>query len=425
MGEYVLNKSRLFTAASIALVVTAMTFAIRANLLGSLSEEFGLSLTQIGEIASAAFWGFAISMLIGGGVCDIVGIRLMYWVAFLSHILGLILTILSVGYWSLFLSTLLVGVANGFIESASYTMVSSIYTNEKSKKINEWHIWFPMGIVIGGLAAYGCTLLDFGWKVQMAVMIPPTLVYGFLFIGQKFPKSERVSMGVTNSEMIKACFGPLFIFMVFCMLITGATELGTNQWIAELLSAVGVPSILLLVFINSIMAISRYNAGTILKRTSSTGLLFFSAIFSFIGLQWLGLAEGYVAFLAAGVFAVGISFSWPTMIGFISENIPKSGPLGLSIMGSVGLLSTALIMPYFGSIYETQLSNAIPPGVDYQELLKSVVGSSNYNMLTEAKIIAGSYTLQFASILPAILIPAFGILLFISKKPKTIMSKKL
>lgn len=425
MDTYVLNKSRLFTAASIALVVTAMTFAIRANLLGPLGEEFGLSLSEIGEIASAAFWGFTVSMLIGGAICDIVGIRLMYWIAFLGHILGLILTILSVGYWSLFLSTLLVGLANGFIESASYTMVSSMYTNEKAKKINDWHIWFPMGIVIGGVIAYGCTLLDFGWKIQMAVMIPPTLFYGFMFLGQKFPKSERVTMGVSTSEMIRACFGPLFIFMVFCMLLTGATELGTNQWIAELLSAVGVPSILLLVFINGIMAIGRYNAGAILKRTSSTGLLFFSAVFSFIGLQWLGLAQGYVSFLAAGVFAVGICFFWPTMIGFVSENIPKSGPLGLSIMGSVGLLSTALIMPIFGRVYESQLSNAIPKGVNYQEILNAEVGSYNHNILNEAKVIAGSDTLMYASILPAILILAFGILFFVRKKRRTMAPKQI
>ncbi len=35
-----INRTRLFNASSLALVVTAMTFAIRANLLGVLGEEF-------------------------------------------------------------------------------------------------------------------------------------------------------------------------------------------------------------------------------------------------------------------------------------------------------------------------------------------------------------------------------------------------
>ena len=153
--------------------------------------------------------------------------------------------------------------------------------------------------------------------------------------------------------------------------------------------------------------------------------MFFSAVFSFIGLQWLGLAQGYVSFLAAGVFAVGICFFWPTMIGFVSENIPKSGPLGLSIMGSVGLLSTALIMPIFGRVYESQLSNAIPQGVNYQELLKSEVGSYDHTILNKAKVVAGSDTLMYASILPAILILAFGILFFIRKKHRTMAPKQV
>jgi len=228
-------------------------------------------------------------------------------------------------------------------------------------------------------------------------------------------------MGVYNREMMKECFRPLFIFMVCCMFLTGATELGTNQWIAELLSAVGVPSILLLVFINGIMAAGRYNAGTILKRISSTGLLFLSAIFAFIGLVWLGYAQGYAAFAAAGVFAIGICFFWPTMIGFVSENLPRSGPLGLSLMGAVGLLSTALIMPYFGQIYEVQLSGSIPNGVDLQVLENAVTGSKEANLWSQAKAIAGSKTLLYVSIMPAILIIAFGYLHFSRRNKKHVL----
>ena len=364
-----LNKRRLFNAASLALVVTAMTFAMRASLLGPLGEEFGLTLTEIGEVASAAFWGFTLAMFIGGPLCDVIGMGRMYLIAFVGHVAGIILTIYSGGYWSLFFSTLLVGIGNGFIESASYAMVSSMYTDEKAKKINEWHIWFPAGIVIGGVVAYLLTLAGAGWKIQMAVMLAPALLYGFLFFKQQFPQSERVVLGVSNAEMIKECLKPLFIFMICCMFLTAATELGTNQWIAELLSTVGVPSILLLVFINGIMVLGRYNAGTILKKLSTTGLLFFSAIFSFIGLLWLGYADGYTAFAAAGVFAVGICFFWPTMIGFVSENLPKTGPLGLSLMGGVGLLSTSLILPYLGLMYENQLLVAVPNGLT-MDLLK-------------------------------------------------------
>ena len=397
-----INKKRLFNASSLALVVTALTFAIRANLLGVLGQEFSLTPKEIGEITSAAFWGFTIAMFIGGPLCDYLGMRRMFFLAFIGHLLGIVLTIYSFGYYTLFFSTLLVGFGNGFVESASYAMVSSMYAEEKAKKINDWHIWFPGGIVIGGVLAYLLVLGGFGWKVQMFVMIPPTLAYGWMFYKQKFPTSERIRNGVSNKSMVKECFRPLFVVMIFCMFLTGATELGTNQWIVELLSNIGVPSILLLVFINGIMVIGRANAGFILKRVSITGLLFFSAVFAFIGLLWLGNAQGYAAFAAAGVFAVGICFFWPTMIGFVSEYLPKTGPLGMSLMGGVGLLSTSLFLPLFGLVYENQM-----------EML------AIQESITDIKLTAGANTLLHVSILPAFLIVLFGLLYFKRNKIKS------
>src|SRR5690606_16303587 len=277
-----INKNRIYNASCVALVVTALTFAIRANLLGVLGEEFSLSAMEVGHVAAAAFWGFTGAMLLGGVLCDVIGVGGLFLWAFLGHAHGIVLAIFAFDFWSLFISTLLVGFANGFVESSSYSMLSSIYSDhDKTKKINDWHIWFPGGIVIGGVLAYLLTLAGFGWKVQMVVMLIPTLVYGAMFWNQRFPKSERVTLGVTDKEMFRACLSPLFLFMFVCMLLTGATELGTNQWIVELLSAVGVPSILLLVFINGIMTIGRANAKHILKRLSVTELLICSAVFSF------------------------------------------------------------------------------------------------------------------------------------------------
>jgi len=353
-------------------------------------------------------------MFIGGPLCDWLGLGRMYLFAFCAHFLGIILTIFSSSYWPLFFSTLLVGIGNGFIESASYTMVSSMYPSEKTKKINDWHIWFPGGIVIGGVLAWLFSLAAVDWKIQMAVMIVPTIIYGVMFYKQVFPKSERVTLGISNAAMIKACFHPLFILMVFCMLLTAATELGTNQWIAELLSGLGIPSILLLVFINGIMAIGRANAGFVLTFFSSAGLLLVSAVFAFAGLLWLGYAQGYTAFAAAGVFAVGICFFWPTMIGFIAENLYRTGPLGLSIMGGTGLMSTALVLPIMGGIYADQLTIA-------EHQLQSA-GVQSLDLMEQVKMQAGASTLQIVAILPAVLIVCFGFLYIYMKKKKSIYS---
>jgi fucose permease len=114
----------------------------------------------------------------------------------------------------------------------------------------------------------------------------------------------------------------------------------------------GLHSILLLVWISGIMAVGRSVAGPIVHRFQPSGVLLGSADFSGIGLFLLSVSSGYWSFGAAAVFAVGITYFWPTMLGFVNENIPKSGALGLAIMGGIGFLGGGIAQPLLGRIYD-------------------------------------------------------------------------
>ena len=62
-----IDKKKLFFASRIALIATAMTFAIRADLLGNtFGEVFKLSNEDIGWCMGTAFWGFTLAMIFGG-----------------------------------------------------------------------------------------------------------------------------------------------------------------------------------------------------------------------------------------------------------------------------------------------------------------------------------------------------------------------
>ncbi|MDV7400507.1 hypothetical protein RZS08_54330, partial [Arthrospira platensis SPKY1] len=67
------DREKLFLASCLALTVTSMTFAIRAGMLEPLGLEFGLTNTELGYIASMAFLGFPVATIIGGPLCDVVG----------------------------------------------------------------------------------------------------------------------------------------------------------------------------------------------------------------------------------------------------------------------------------------------------------------------------------------------------------------
>ncbi len=416
--EKLLNKSRLFNASCIALVVTALTFSVRAGMIGDWSAEFGLTNTEVGWIIGTAFWGFTLAMVIGGPLVDVIGMDRILIIAFIGHVLGIVLTIFATGFWSLYISTLFIGISNGMVEASCNPLIATIYPDDKTKKLNLFHVWFPGGIVIGGLMVYFLDDISLGWRYHMAFMLIPTIVYGFMFLSQKFPKTERVLAGISTKEMYKACLTPLFLFMAFCMLLTAGTEFSTNQWVAELLANVGVHSILLLVWISVIMAVGRSVAGPIVHRLSPSGVLWVSSILAFIGILLLSISSGYMSFAAAAVFALGITYFWPTMLGYVSENIPKSGALGLAVFGGLGFLAGGIAMPIMGNIYDVQTALAIPEGYSLEALQSAAEGTTEAGLLATAKLIAGKITLGKSAVLPTVLIVAFGFLFFTRKRRK-------
>lgn len=383
-----INRGRLFIASCLALVVTAMTFAIRARLETVFGPEgVGLTLEQIGLAFGPAFWGFTLAMVIGGPLVDALGMKRIVSGAFVTHLVGIVVTLFARDFWTLFFGTLAIGIGNGFVEAALNPLVASMFKEDKTKMLNRFHVWFPGGIVIGSVMGY--LVMDvFGWSWQLMVglLAIPLAMYGLMFWGQSFPRTERVEMGVTTGQMWGALGKPLFLFIAFCMLLTAATELGTNQRISSLLGNTGVAPLLVLAFINGIMAVGRGFAGPIAHRLSTSGMLWFSAIFSFLGLMALSMASGAMTFVAAAIFAVGITFFWPTMLSFVAEHIPESGALGLSVMGGLGMLSTSIVLPVMGRVMDENVS--------------------------------GAGTLQLMAILPAILILLFGGLFFYMKKRK-------
>ena len=344
------NAKRLFLLSCVALITTAMTFAIRARLEKVWGIQFGLNAKSIALAMAPAFWGFTLAQFIGGPLVDVIGMKRFVRIAFLLHLVGIVLTIFSHNFWMLFSGTLFIGVGNGSVEAGCNPLVATIFPEAKTKMLNRFHVWFPGGIVIGSVVAYlVMDTLKLNWMILVGTLIVPLGIYGALMGGQSFPKTERVEMGVSYKDMWKAIVRPLFLIMLFCMLLSAATELTTGQRISSLLEGTGTAPILVLAFINGIMAIGRGFAGPIIQRLNTTGMLFFSAIVSTVGLLLMSYLNGAVpSFLAAAVFAVGICFFWPTMLGFVSENIPESGALGLSIFGGAGMLSTSIFLPLSG-----------------------------------------------------------------------------
>jgi fucose permease len=406
-----IKKTQLFNASCVALVVTALAFATRGSFVEAWATEFNLTHTEVGWIVGTAFWGFTLAMVFGGPLVDIIGIGRIISIAFFCHVAGIILTIIATGFWSLFISTLLVGIANGSVEAACNPLITSMYTDQKTRRLNRFHAWFPTGIVIGGLIVFLFNKIGLAnWRYAMAIMLLPTFVYGYMFLNKDFPQTERVVSGFSYNDMLKACLSPLFLFMAFCMILTAGTELGTNQWISALLKNVSDNPILLLVWISGIMALTRQFGGTLIHNFKSTVVLLTSSILAFIGALLMGYTGGVMVFAAAGIFALGVAFFWPSMLGFVSENIPQSGALGLAIMGGIGFLGGAIAQPVLGAIFDAQTNAAIPAGQTVGVLKAAVAGTQEAAAWATAQLAGGAHTLRFVALVPAVLIAFFTFL---------------
>lgn len=408
-----INTTRLFNASCVALTVTSMTFAIRAGMIGPLGEEFKLNQEELGWITGMAFFGFPVATTLGGFFVDMLGMKRWMWVAFGAHLLGLLLTIFAGGFWTLFISTFLVGFANGMVEAVCNPLVASMYTSNKTVMLNKFHVWFPGGIVIGALIAAGiksffvdangeliAEKITIMRQIQVATILIPTLLYGWMFMGQEFPKTERVESGVTTSQMFAACATPLFLFMIACMFLTANTELSTTQWIDKLLGHAGANALLILALVNGIMAVCRFFGEAVIHRLNPLGVLLASSVVAVVGLFLLRTTEGNMLYLAATVFALGVCYFWPTMLGFVNENIPKSGALGMSLMGGAGMLGNWAFQSFF-----------IGPQLKAKtEALGATVTPE------QAELIAGRDVLGTLNILPIVLVLAFGALWMMRRK---------
>jgi MFS family permease len=410
-----------------------LSFGIRAGILNDQGVRFHLNGSELGTIAATAFWGFPLAIIVGGFIVDIIGMKKLLVSAFVFHLIGILLTIFANGYWTLFLSTLMIGIANGTVEASCNPLVASLYTDNKTTKLNHFHLWFPAGIVIGTLIVFGLdTALAHGvspkpyWisQLEVAIMLIPTLIYGFLFSKLKFPVTERVSAGVSTSDMYMALGNPLFLFMIVCMFGTAITELFTNQWTDVLFKTVTNNAILILTFVASVQVLGRAFASPIVHRLAPQGVLLISAILSALGIYLMIHLHGDAIYFAAVIFGLGVAFFWPCMIGFVAENLPRTGAVGLNLMGGAGMFGVSIYMIFMGGHYDAIMIQKLPSGANLDAYRSAGAGTDMAKAFDAARSAAGPEVLNTTLIIPVALIVAFAGLVFYMRGRKKTTSLK-
>ncbi|HEY3331279.1 MAG TPA: MFS transporter [Capsulimonadaceae bacterium] len=419
------EKVRLFVTSVIALVAAGIAFAVRTNILGDLAHDLftGPGGEKVGGAVGNAFLGFAISIIVSSPLLDRVGMKPLLVLSAILLAVGTIgvLCVQSIGSRvgilpALSGSFLVFGLGWGLIESVINPLIATVYSSDKTKKLNHLHAWWPAGLVIGSVFAFYCKENHIGWQTQVAVTLIPVIAFGLLAATVRVPSTERAAAGISEADMWKEIANPLFLVLFLCMFLTASSELAPNQWVDFALShSVGMTGVVLLGYVSTIQFVGRHFAGPLAHKLSPIGLLWFSAVLAALGLFLLGHANSpTTAILSATVWGVGICFMWPTMLATTSERFPRGGSLLMGLMGAAGMGAIFLVLPKLGLIYDAHATVAAKAnGYESFQALKDAAGSTSATpavtqLLESVQAAAGSNSFLVVAILPAILIFVFG-----------------
>lgn len=410
------KSKKVFWGCFIALITTSLAFSTRVGLVtgenAPWTTQFNLSGTQAGELFGAGVWPFAISIILFSLIIDKIGYKVAMYISFICYAIYGLFAFLAHGsdnndnaYWYLYWGSVILGLGNGTVEAFVNPVIATIFSHEKTKRLNFLHAGWPAGLVVGGvivtvLGTWGTE----NWLVLVAVVLIPAVVYLIMLMSVTFPVNERVAGGATYRDML-AEFGvicafiaswlitaqlaqvfgwsslttwiitavltiayglyarsigrPLMIVLVLIMIPLAITELGTDGWITSLmeepLREIGWNPIVVLVYTSAIMMFLRFNVGPIVARTGPLGLLALSAIAAIIGLFLLSNAQGiFLIFVAATIYGLGKTFFWPTMLGVVAEQCPRGGAMTLNSIAGIGMLSVGIIgAPLIGYFQDT------------------------------------------------------------------------
>ena len=418
------EKAKVFWASFLALLACAVGFTFRVMTMGNWGAEFGLDGQQVGNIFGASLWPIAITMILFSLLLDKIGYKSSIYFAFVLQAVSVVLCATAENADALWWGSFCAGLGHGIVEAVINPVCSSIYTNDKSTKLNILHAAWPAGMVIGAFcilpigvagSAPGVAMVEgtrgISWRMHAWWMLAPVLIYGIMFIKSKFPVDERVRAKVPYIAMLKevgfmgsflastllfyeiyriythsepanllwmslgfgvvvgSIFGgiskgfgkPLFFILCLLMIPLATTELGTDAWIKELMTPqLGEYAGWAIALSAFIMMFLRFFAGTLLHRFSPPTVLTISSFFSMLGLLMLSKVAGGLVFVAFVLYAIGQTFYWPTVLGFVSERFPKGGALTLNVVSAIGLLSVGIIgTPIMGAFYDNHLASGV------------------------------------------------------------------
>jgi MFS family permease len=159
--------------------------------------ELGLSNTEMGVLLSAFFWTYTAMQPIAGWVAQRFDVRIVYALGFAIWALATTLTVFTIGFLSLFLLRLLLGIGESVtFPCTSKVLAESSLEHERGRANGLIMAGCGIGPSVGTLAG-GLLMAAHGWRIGFLVFGLSSLLWLWPWLSSVVPTERRPTFGTS------------------------------------------------------------------------------------------------------------------------------------------------------------------------------------------------------------------------------------
>ena len=347
------NSRMVFAAACLGMLLFGIVFLSLGSVVNLLQSKFNLDNNAIGTLTALLPFGILAGSLIFGPVVDRYGYKLLLIVCSLLVLIGLegIAFARSIGIVQICI--VLIGFGGGILNGGTNALVADVSAGERGAKLSLLGVFFGIG-ALGMPGILGSLSRHFSQENIVAAVGLFVLAPVAYFVAVRFPVPKQ-PQGLSLKTIASMLREPLLWVMGLVLFFQSGLEGTTNDWspryLKQTLQSSNQYALYALTTYVAALTLTRVALGGLLKRVSSSGVLFASFACAAIGAGLLLIADTYAPALA-GMVLLGIGYAacFPVVLGYIGDRYAAASGTAFSIAFVFALIGNMLINKSMGRI---------------------------------------------------------------------------
>ncbi len=357
------QRNKVFAAACIAILLFGILFLTLGSVLPLLTIKFHISDVNKGALVSLLPIGLLAGSLIFGPIVDRYGYKILLVATVVLSSIALVGLISTQSFIILRVCIFVTGFAGGILNGGANALVSDISKEDKGANLSLLGVFFGIGalgtpLLLGLLSRYYEYLTIISGVALFMLLV---VIYIFLI---PFPAPKQ-AQGFPLRSGIKLLKEPVLLLTSFFLFFESGIEGLINNWtttfLQDTLKTSPEEALYALSFSVVGLTVARLLLGSLLKKISSSLVLFFSLLLIALGCFILIFTASYgMAFMALIIIGAGFAAGFPVILGYIGLLYASLSGTAFSIALIIALTGNTLLNYLFGIIAGRYTTGSLP-----------------------------------------------------------------